>query len=194
MRGPTRRPTYKVMFRELFCERFVLFLQFTNRARVGRSSKLHKQPGERETPVPAKARPGLHRGGWAGTLLSRQRDRHHARHCASNLPQRDAEVPISTQSADEMHRCRVAHNLPHLSPVGINRDAHRIGSRTPLGLDPRAAELPICIPMVCPISQTAGRHLPAYPFPLAGLMACCRADDETRWFRSERALPLDPNG
>jgi hypothetical protein len=35
VRGPTRRPTYrKVMFRELFCERFVLFLQFTNRARV----------------------------------------------------------------------------------------------------------------------------------------------------------------
>ena len=43
------------------------------------------------------------------------------------------EVPSSTQSADEMHRCRVAHNLPHLSPVGINQDAHRIGSRIPLG-------------------------------------------------------------
>jgi hypothetical protein len=25
-------------------------------------------PGERDNPVPAKARPGLHRGGWAGHL------------------------------------------------------------------------------------------------------------------------------
>ena len=33
--------------------------------------KLHKrQPGERDIPVPAKARPGSHRGGWAGTHLS----------------------------------------------------------------------------------------------------------------------------
>ena len=31
---PTRRPTSKVMFRELFCERIVLFLLFTNSARV----------------------------------------------------------------------------------------------------------------------------------------------------------------
>ena len=35
------------------------------------SSELHKQPGERDNPVrPAKARPGSHRGGWAGKYLS----------------------------------------------------------------------------------------------------------------------------
>ena len=75
-------------------------------------------------------------------------------------------------------RCRVpssAHDLPRLSPVGTNvgtkPDAHRIGSRAPLGLALRAAELQVCIPMVCPISQTAGRPLPAYPFPLAGRLS-----------------------
>jgi hypothetical protein len=26
------------------------------------------QPGERDIPVPAKARPGLHRGGWVGKV------------------------------------------------------------------------------------------------------------------------------
>jgi hypothetical protein len=42
VRGPTRRPTYrKVMFRELFCERFVLFLQFTNRARSHTDTHSH---------------------------------------------------------------------------------------------------------------------------------------------------------
>ena len=95
---------------------------------------------------------------WAAaTLNSRQRDRHHAHHCASKSPL-------------ELQRCRVQHticrgaevpsstHLPPLSPVGIHQDAHRLDSRTPLGLEHRAAELPICIPMVCPISQTAGRR------------------------------------
>ena len=71
-------------------------------------------------------------------------------------------------------RCRVpssAHDLPRLSPVGTKPDAHRIGSRAPLGLALRAAELQVCIPMVCPIPQTAGRPLPAYPFPLAGRLS-----------------------
>ena len=71
-------------------------------------------------------------------------------------------------------RCRVptsAHDLPRLSPVGTKPDAHRIGSRAPLGLALRAAELQACIPMVCPIPQTAGRTLPAYPFPLAGRLS-----------------------
>ena len=71
-------------------------------------------------------------------------------------------------------RCRVpssAHDLPRLSPVGTKPDAHRIGSRAPLGLALRAAELQVCIPMVCPIPQTAGRTLPAYPFPLAGRLS-----------------------
>ena len=120
------------------------------------------------------ARPGLHRGGWAGTLTSRQRDRHHAHHCASKSPL-------------ELQRCRVQHticrgaevpsstHLP-LSPVGIHQDAHRLDSRTPLGLEHRAAELPICIPMVCPITQTAGTdvspHIPSPPGRADGSADC----------------------
>ena len=67
-------------------------------------------------------------------------------------------APLRCESPPEMQRCRVAHNLPtrcrvptsahnlpHLSPVGTKPDAHRIGSRAPLGLDPRAAELQTCV-------------------------------------------------
>jgi hypothetical protein len=70
---------------------------------------------------------------------------------ALRISPRDAEVPSSTQSAYEMHRCRVAHNLPRLSPVGTNRDAHRIGSRFPLlaheRLD-RCNRAVLCIPFL----------------------------------------------
>ena len=96
------------------------------------------------TPVPAKARaPGLHRGGGVG-------GREH-----STLVRETA--PLRFESPPELQRCRVTHNLPHVSPVGINQEAHRQEvSRIPLGLEPRTAELPICIPMV--------PHYAQYPY------------------------------
>ena len=52
---------------------------------------------------------GHDRGGWAGTLNSRQRDLHHAHRCASNLPQR------CKQSAESHTIC------PMYLPLGIIR-------------------------------------------------------------------------
>ena len=126
----------------------------------------------------------------AATLNSRQRDRHHAHHCASEISPRrqsgntevpthqhticrDAEVPSSTQSA------------PYL-PLGLIRMRIEQIRESPLGLDPRAAELPICIPMVCPISQTAGRRLPAYPFPPGRATDGSAVSLFTRWFTVKR--------
>ena len=57
-----------------------------------------------------------------------------------------AGADLSTQSA-EMQRCRVAHNLPPYLPSGLIRMRIEQIRESPLGLDPRAAELPIC--MVC---------------------------------------------
>jgi hypothetical protein len=61
----------------------------------------------------------------------------------------DAEVPSSTQSADEMHGADFSTKSASSISRGTKPDAHRIGSRAPLGLDPRAAELQICVHMVC---------------------------------------------
>ena len=72
-------------------------------------------------------------------------------------------VPSSTQSPSSISRW-------DQSGSASNRFEIR---ESPLGLELRAADLPICIPMVCPISQTAGRHLhisPHLPSPLAGLL------------------------
>ncbi len=126
-----------------------------------RSSTLHKQPGERETPVPAKARPGLHRGGWAGTHHSRMRDRHHAHHCASTISHRSAGVPSST------------HSAPYVSPVGINQEAHRIDSRIPLGPRTPSSKAPDRYPHGMPNIPNGGGTSPRIsPSPLAGpLMA-----------------------
>ncbi len=108
-------------------------------------------------------------GGREHLTLGRETDI--MRVIALRISPRDAGVPSSTHLPT---RCRVptsAHDLPRQSPVGTKPDAHRIGSRAPLGLALRAAELQVCIPMVCPIPQTAGRPLPAYPFPLAGRLS-----------------------
>ena len=51
--------------------------------------------------------------------------RHHAHHCASNA----SKLPPRCS----LQRCQVAHNLPRVSPVGIDQDAHRLISRNPLG-------------------------------------------------------------
>ena len=106
---------------------------------------------------------------WApATLHSRMRDRHHAHHCASTISPRDAEVPSSTQSADEMLWCRVAHNLARLSPVRTNRDAHRIGSRFPLlALGPRSPSsiTPDMYPYGMPNIPNGRETSPRIPFP-----------------------------
>jgi hypothetical protein len=109
---------------------------------------------------------------WApATLHSRMRDRHHAHHCASTISPRDAEVPSSTQSADEMLWCRVAHNLARLSPVGTNRDAHRIGSRFPLGPRSPSSITPDMYPHGMPNIPNGGGTSPRIsPSPLAGLL------------------------
>ena len=90
---------------------------------------------------------------------------------ALRISPRDAEVPSSTLSADEMQGAEFSTRSASSISRWDKPDAHRIGSRAPLGLALRAAELQVCIPMVCPIPQTAGRTLPAYPFPLAGRLS-----------------------
>ena len=83
---------------------------------------------------------------------------------------RDAEVPSSTQSAP-------------LSPVGVNQDAHRTDSRIPLGPRSPSSIAPDMYPhMVCPIPQTAGRRLPAYPFPPGRATDGSAVCLFTRWF------------
>ena len=57
-----------------------------------------------------------------------------------NLPQSCRGADLSTQSA-EMQRCRVAHNLPPYLPSGLIRMRIEQIRESPLGLNPRAAEL-----------------------------------------------------
>ena len=71
---------------------------------------------------------------------------------------RDAEVPSSTQSA------------PYL-PLGLIRMRIEQIRESPLGLDPRAAELPICIPTwYAQYPKRQGDLSPHTPSPLAGLL------------------------
>ncbi len=84
---------------------------------------------------------------------------------ALRISPRDAEVPSSTQSAYKMHRCRVAHNLPRLSPVGTNRDAHRIGSRFPLGPRSPSSITPDMYPDGMPNIPNGRETSPRIPFP-----------------------------
>ena len=104
------------------------------------------------------------------TLNSRQRDRHHAHHCASEISPRalqggrcrlehsicrDAEVPSSTQSAP-------------LSPIGINKDAHRTDSRIPLGPRSPSSRAPDMYGMLMPNipnGRETSRRIPLPPWP-----------------------------
>ena len=115
---------------------------------------------------------------WAAaTHHSRMRDRHHAHHCASEISPRrqsgntevpthqhticrDAEVPSSTQSA------------PYL-PLGLIRMRIEQIRESPLGLDPRAAELPnsrYVSPWYAQYPKRQGDVSPHTPSPLAGLL------------------------
>jgi hypothetical protein len=91
----------------------------------------------------------------------------------SHILRRDTctEVPSSTQSADEMLWCRVAHDLARLSPVRTNRDAHRIGSRFPLGPRSPSSISPDMYPHGMPNIPNGGGTSPRIsPSPLAGLL------------------------
>ena len=71
---------------------------------------------------------------------------------------RDAEVPSSTQSALYL-------------PLGLIRMRIEQIRESPLGLDPRAAELPICIPTwYAQYPKRQGDLSPHTPSPLAGLL------------------------
>ena len=102
-------------------------------------------------------------GGREHLTLERETDI--MRTIALRISPRDTEVPIGTQSAYEIQRCRVAHDLPRLSPVGTNRDAHRIGSRFPLGPRSPSSITPDMYPHGMPNIPNGRETSPRIPFP-----------------------------
>ena len=72
------------------------------------SSELHKQPGERDNPVPAKLDQAYNRGGWEGPLSSRTRAEQRSRHAQQTI----SPGGVCTQGArrinqDAHHRFKI---------------------------------------------------------------------------------------
>ena len=74
----------------------------------------------------------------------------------TNPPKLDNKPPLTPRG--EGQRCRVAHNLPRVSPLEIDQDAHRLIPRTPLGLEISSSGSPDTYPPGIPYAQYPKRR------------------------------------